>query len=270
MDLTERAPTLTLKQRVGRLVFPRLPITRFLFDQLRVEANAGLAWLANGLFPWRRRRLAALRRRRDLRANVACGPQVLTDFVNLDLFACRPEVISWDCRRSLPLGDGAAIGIRVEQFVEHLETREELPDFLRECHRALRPGGVLRIIVPDAERYLQAYCRGDLSGFRELAVPDPFPEDLPTRMDIINHVFLPPKLPQKDDSDAAKSAALIEECLGALMLFQTHIPEEERPEWTPCIKMLRKMIELRDQDGGLLTESVGSILEQMSDGGIER
>jgi hypothetical protein len=48
---------------------------------------------------------------------------------------------------------------------------------------------VLRVIVPDAERYLHAYCRPDLSGFRELAVPDPFPEDLPTRMDVINHVF---------------------------------------------------------------------------------
>jgi len=113
----------------------------------------------------------------------------LTDFVNLDLFACSSEVIPWDCRRSLPLGDRSAIGIRVEQFLEHLETREELPAFLRECHRALRPGGVLRIIVPDAERYLQAYCRGDLVGFRELGVPDPFPEDLPTRMDIVNHVF---------------------------------------------------------------------------------
>jgi predicted SAM-dependent methyltransferase len=92
-------------------------------------------------------------------------------------------------RRALPLGDGAARGIRVEHFVEHLEAREELPAFLRDCHRALAPGGVLRIIVPDAERYLQAYCRGDLSGFHELDVPTPFPSDLPTRMDVINHVF---------------------------------------------------------------------------------
>ena len=48
---------------------------------------------------------------------------------------------------------------------------------------------MLRVIVPDAERYLRAYCREDLEGFRDLAVPDPFPEDLPTRMDVINHVF---------------------------------------------------------------------------------
>lgn len=29
----------------------------------------------------------------------------------------------------------------------------------------------------------------DLEGFRELAVPDPFSADLPTRMDVINHLF---------------------------------------------------------------------------------
>ena len=47
---------------------------------------------------------------------------------------------------------------------EHIEPREELPRFLGDCHRALEPGGVLRIIVPDAERYLQAYCQGGLEG----------------------------------------------------------------------------------------------------------
>jgi len=43
--------------------------------------------------------------------------------------------------------------------------------------------------VPDAERYLHAYCRSDLEGFRALAVPEPFPSDLPTRMDVVNHLF---------------------------------------------------------------------------------
>lgn len=166
-----------------------MPITRFLFDQLRVEFNAILVGLENAVFLTRRRRLADLRRRRDLRVNVACGPRILPDFVNIDLLYRHPDVIAWDCRRRLPLADGSAAGIRVEHFLEHLETREELPTFLKECLRVLRPDGVLRVIVPDAERYLRAYCRDDLVGFRELGVPDPFPEDLPTRMDIINHVF---------------------------------------------------------------------------------
>lgn len=180
---------MTIKQRVGKLVFRHLPITRFLFDQLRVETNAGLRLLEAQVSPRARGRLTNLRGARNQLVNVACGPAPLPGFVNLDLHPASPEIIGWDCRRDLPLGDGAADGIRAEQFLEHLEPREELPAFLRNCLRVLKPGGILRIIVPDAERYLRAYCSDDPDGFSALGVPDPFPEDLPTRMDIINHVF---------------------------------------------------------------------------------
>ena len=179
----------TFKQRIGGWVFAHLPITRFLFDQLRFEVNGFRVRFENGLLPWRRQRVAALRRQRDLLVNVACGPQILDGFLNLDLLPASPRVLAWDCRRSVPVADAAAAGIRAEQFVEHLETQEELPAFLRDCRRALKPGGVLRIVVPDAGRYLKAYCTPDLSGFRELHVPDPFPADLPTRMDVVNHIF---------------------------------------------------------------------------------
>jgi predicted SAM-dependent methyltransferase len=179
----------TVKQRLGQLVLPRLPITRFLFDQLRTEANAVLAGIENRLLPSRRHRLEHLRKSRDLLVNVACGPQVLEGFANFDLQASTPEVIRCDCRRGLPLESGSASGIRAEQFFEHLEPREESPAFLRDCLRILQPGGVLRVIVPDAERFLHAYCQPSLDGFRELAVPQPFPSDLPTRMDVVNHMF---------------------------------------------------------------------------------
>jgi predicted SAM-dependent methyltransferase len=179
---------MTVKQRIGRWVFPRLPVTRSMFDQLRFDANAWVVRTQNVVMPGRRRVLGHVRELRGALVNVACGPQILEGFVNLDLLGAPPR-IRWDCRRSLPLADAGAAGIRVEQFVEHLDTREELPEFLRDCLRVLEPGGVLRIIVPDAGRYLRAYCRPDLEGFRELAVPDPFPEDLPTKMDVINHIF---------------------------------------------------------------------------------
>jgi predicted SAM-dependent methyltransferase len=179
---------MTVKQRIGRWLSPHLPVTQAMFDQLRFEANAWLVKGQNRVQPGRRRALARLRALRGVLVNVACGPQILDGFVNVDLLGPPPR-IRWDCRRSLPLADGGAAGIRAEQFVEHLETREELPDFLRDCLRVLEPGGVLRVIVPDAGRYLHAYCRPGLDGFRELAVPDPFPADLPTRMDVINHIF---------------------------------------------------------------------------------
>ena len=182
---------MTIKQRFGEWLCGRLPITRFLFDLFRIEVAAMLTDFGNTTLPWRRLRLRALRKGRDLRVNVACGATVLPGFVNIDLFPHSSDVVAWNCRRSLPLAHDSALGIRVEHFVEHLEPREELPAFLKACFQVLGSGGVLRVIVPDAERYLRAYCRDDLSGFQELAVPDPFPEDLPTRMDIIAYVFHP-------------------------------------------------------------------------------
>ena len=84
---------------------------------------------------------------------------------------------------------------------------------------------------------------------------------------IINHVFLPPKLPQKDDSDATKDSYLVEELLTALKSFQTHVPEQERLEWIPCIKMVRNMLQIRDHVGGLVAKEVKATLRGMVDGG---
>jgi len=183
------ASRLTPKQRLGAWLFPRMPITRFLFDQLRTELNCGKVGLQNSLIPSRRRTLRRIRQLDGIYANIACGPRSLRGFVNLDLHRLTPDIVQWDCRWDLPFNDRSVAGARVEHFLEHLEPREELPAFLKACLRVLRHGGVLRVIVPDAERYLRAYCRGDLSGFTELAVPVPFPADLPTPMDVVNHVF---------------------------------------------------------------------------------
>jgi predicted SAM-dependent methyltransferase len=179
----------TFKQRIGQWLFARLPITRFLFDQLRVELNVLWVGLLNRFSPGQRRRLRRLRQMDGVRVNVACGPHIEPGFINVDLFAASPEVLRWDCRSSLPLRDASAAGIRVEHFLEHLETREELPRFLADCRRALRPGGVLRVIVPDAQKYIAAYVAPDLEGFKALACPVPFPPELPTRLDVVNHVF---------------------------------------------------------------------------------
>jgi predicted SAM-dependent methyltransferase len=180
---------LTPKQRFGSWMFQRMPITRFLFEQIRLELNSCRVRSGNVLLPWRLQRIRSLRKLRDVRVNVASGPFPLTGFINLDLNQCLPEVVPWDCRWDLPFDDNSIAGIRAEHFFEHLETKEELPSFLRDCLRVLKPGGALRVIVPDAERYLRAYTRDDLSGFIELAAPIPFPKELPTKLDVVNHVF---------------------------------------------------------------------------------
>jgi len=181
----------TVKQSLGRWLRRRLRLTEFLTELLRVESRAMKLRLANGFSPWQRARVRRTRSLQGVLVNVGCGPFPLPGFVNIDLFRHAPEIIPWDCRWNLPCSDSSARGIRAEHFFEHLEPREEVPAFLADCLRVLEPGGVLRIIVPDCGRLLAAYCKGphDLSGFHDLAVPDPLPDDLPTRMDVISHAF---------------------------------------------------------------------------------
>src|SRR5665213_1039902 len=116
---------MTLKQRIGKWLFAHMPITRFLFDQIRVELNAFWVGFLNVFSPGQRLKLRHIRSGDDLRVNVACGPHVEPGFVNVDLFSASPEVLRWDCRWTLPLKDASATGVRVEHFLEHLEVREE-------------------------------------------------------------------------------------------------------------------------------------------------
>jgi predicted SAM-dependent methyltransferase len=114
---------------------------------------------------------------------------MLPGFVHLDLYGGAPEVVRWDCCVGLPFADKAAKGIRLEHFLEHVEPRRDLPRLLAECHRVLEPAGTLRVVVPDAERFLQAYVDGRPEAFATLGFQLPFPADLPTRMDLVNHIF---------------------------------------------------------------------------------
>jgi hypothetical protein len=84
---------------------------------------------------------------------------------------------------------------------------------------------------------------------------------------IIAHVFLPSKLPQKDDSNTTKGASLVEEIITALKSLQAHVPTEERSTWIPCIKMVNDMLQVRDHYGGLVAREVEITLMGMVDGG---
>lgn len=53
-----------------------------------------------------------------------------------------------DVSRGLPFDNGSVEEIYSSHFLEHLADRDVLP-FLRECHRVLRPGGTVELIVPD-------------------------------------------------------------------------------------------------------------------------
>lgn len=92
------------------------------------------------------------------RVNIGCGYRPTPGWINIELKSTA-ETFFWDCRRSLPFSDAKVTAIFCEHVFEHFHPETEAPLFLRECLRCLRPGGVLRIVVPDAGAYLRAYSQ---------------------------------------------------------------------------------------------------------------
>jgi predicted SAM-dependent methyltransferase len=132
---------------------------------------------------------------RDLLVNIAPGSQGRTGWINVDVWKAPLVNCLYDCRKNLPFSDSSVQGIFCEHFFEHIDYTEEVPYFLSECHRVLKKGGVLRLILPDAEKYLRAYCKGgweDFIGIRPLEAGNTdsyFHCKYNTRMELINVIF---------------------------------------------------------------------------------
>jgi predicted SAM-dependent methyltransferase len=129
------------------------------------------------------RTLASLRSARDLRVNIGCGPYALPGWVNLDAARTEGVDVVWDLRRGLPFADESCAAVFGEHVIEHVP-RGDAEKLLRECRRALKEGGVLRLSTPDAGRYLRSYA-GDGEFLRHPAFTLP----AETRMDRVNHMM---------------------------------------------------------------------------------
>jgi SAM-dependent methyltransferase len=88
--------------------------------------------------------------------NIGCGRVWHPDWINLDHRPTAPEIRPFDIRKPLPFGEGVADAVYASHVLEHLE-RDEARRLLRNCRRILRPGGLLRVVVPDLEDLCRFY-----------------------------------------------------------------------------------------------------------------
>jgi predicted SAM-dependent methyltransferase len=89
--------------------------------------------------------------------NIGCGPEMNGNFINLD-YSWFPSLdVCWDIvKKKYPFPDGCMEGIYTEHCLEHIPY-ESCIENIKEFHRLLKPGGTLRIIVPDAQIYFDLY-----------------------------------------------------------------------------------------------------------------
>jgi SAM-dependent methyltransferase len=69
-----------------------------------------------------------------------------------------PDVISWNLKHGIPFEPETFDVVYHSHVLEHID-REHVGDFLRECFRVSKIGGILRVVVPDLEKWARAYLR---------------------------------------------------------------------------------------------------------------
>jgi predicted SAM-dependent methyltransferase len=119
----------------------------------------------------------------DLCINLGCGYRPMKGWVNVDR-ARGPEVqVVWNLTDVLPFPDSSCSVVFSEHFIEHI-SKEDAARFLGECHRVLKPGGVLRISTPDAELFLRSYA-----GDRQFLIHPSFSQKVDTPIDRVNYMM---------------------------------------------------------------------------------
>lgn len=102
------------------------------------------------------------------RLNLGCGPRILPGWINADRRPAPGVAVCGDFRDGLPLADGG-IDYAVAMHLLQDFAWGDIPPLLADVRRVLKPGGILRIGVPDLDRAIDAYRRGDAAYFH---VPD--------------------------------------------------------------------------------------------------
>jgi SAM-dependent methyltransferase len=75
------------------------------------------------------------------------------------------KIFIHDLRRPFPWDDGSVDCVYSSHALEHL-TREEGLFVMHECHRVLRPGGIIRFVVPDLRAFVDRYLSGEFPADR--------------------------------------------------------------------------------------------------------
>jgi len=171
------------KHRVATGLFS----TQFV-EALKSEAAVQAARL-RCLTPANQRAVRQLRHARGLSLNLGAGFHQCDGWTPIDLMVSPPGGIRWDVRWGLPLEDASARRIHCEHFFEHLRFPDEVMPVLAECFRVLEAGGALRIIVPDAARYISAYVRHDSAFFNAMRQLGGAAVPFDTDIEIVNQAF---------------------------------------------------------------------------------
>jgi len=106
--------------------------------------------------------------------NLGCGLKIYNNFLNVGYWGqLEPNVVyrdlngtqdtvmlNHDLRNGVPASDNSLELVYHSHMLEHLSYQEAIV-LIGECFRVLRPGGMMRVLVPDLELWIRAYVNND-------------------------------------------------------------------------------------------------------------
>lgn len=88
--------------------------------------------------------------------NIGCGAAYHPDWINLDVAPSNADVLPVDISKGLPFDSNFAAVCYSSHVLEHLD-KAGAAYLIAECFRVLKPGGVIRLAVPDLEVLARQY-----------------------------------------------------------------------------------------------------------------
>ncbi len=92
--------------------------------------------------------------------NIGCGNHYSSEpeWTNVDFLQFGPGVIAHNLLQGIPMPDISFDLVYHSHVLEHF-SKADGEQLIRECYRVLRPGGTLRIAIPDLEQLAKNYLR---------------------------------------------------------------------------------------------------------------
>lgn len=123
----------------------------------------------------------------EKKLHIGCGQVKLAGWINIDE-SLNPGItdLELDITKGLPYDDNYCSLIHHEHFLEHLSATAGL-NFLKECYRVLKSGGVMRIAMPSLDLIIEKSYLGNWKDQDWLKLPEY--QFIQTRAEMLNISF---------------------------------------------------------------------------------
>ncbi|MEO6424213.1 MAG: methyltransferase domain-containing protein [Bacteroidia bacterium] len=92
--------------------------------------------------------------------NLGCGTHysLAKEWTNIDFSSSGPGVIAHNLLKGIPFNDNSFDLVYHSHVLEHF-SKEDGENLIAECYRVLKPGGILRVVIPDLEMIARNYLK---------------------------------------------------------------------------------------------------------------